>query len=292
MSLTLSSRPRMLDAIRGANEISLGAYVLGRGGMLDALASAAARGARVRVVLAGGDGVPAGDIPRANEDAARRLRAAGAIVEIADSRTGRSAALHAKMALVDGVAYLDDCNWTASAGDTILRDDRPADVAAIRDALDCDTGDAPSEDFATQKRDALASEAALLADARTGGGQVAIESESFGFGNAVYRELERLAANGAHPRLLVSQRDLVGNRRERSALEKLVAEGVRVRVTTASNEKFALAGGAAWIGSANASADWIRPDQLDWGARTYDTAVVTHLRANFESRWNGATAPA
>ena len=41
MSLTLSSRPRLLDAIRVASDISLGAYVLSGGGMLDALASAA-----------------------------------------------------------------------------------------------------------------------------------------------------------------------------------------------------------------------------------------------------------
>ena len=287
MSLTLSSRPRLLDAIRVASDISLGAYVLSGGGMLDALASAAARGARVRVILAAGDSVPPGDIARVNEDAANRLRAAGATVEFAGSQPGRCAALHAKMALVDGAAYLDDCNWTASAGDTILRDDRPADLAAVRDALEHDAGDAPSEDFATRKRDALASEAALLHGAA--GDEVAIESESFGYDNAVYREMERLAAGGVHPRLLVSQRDLSGNRRERSALEKLAAAGVRVRVTTESNEKFALGSGAAWLGSANASADWIRPDQLDWGARTSDGAIVAHLRSNFERRWSRAT---
>jgi len=286
MSVTLSSRSRMLDAIRDANEISLGAYVLGRGGMLEALASAAARGASVRVVLAGGDGVRAGGVARVNRDAARVLRGAGAIVEIADSRAGRSAALHAKMALVDGVAFVDDCNWTASAGDTILRDDRPADVTAISDALERDTGDAPSQDFATRKRDALAYEAALLDRARAGRDDVAVESESFGFANAVYRALVNLALSGVHPRLLVSQRDLSGNGRERSALEKLAADGVHVRVTTASNEKFALAGGAAWIGSANASADWVRPDQLDWGVRTSDPAIVAHLGANFERRWS------
>jgi hypothetical protein len=33
----------------------------------------------------------------------------------------------------------------------------------------------------------------------------------------------------------------------------------------------------------------VRPDQLDWGARTSDPAIVAHLGANFERRWSGAT---
>ena len=271
----------MLDAMRSARRISLGAYVLG-GRMLDALASAAARGARVRVFLA------ATDFPRVNDDAAGRLRAAGAAVTIVDPQPGRRAALHAKLALIDDVAYVDDCNWTASAGDTILRDDRPADLAAVRDALEFGAGDAPSQDFAMRKSDALASEAGLLDGSRSDCDRIAVESESFGCRNAVYGALERAAERGGRPRLLVSERDLRGNGPERTALDRLVSDGVRVRVTSASNEKFALAGDAAWLGSANATPAYVRPDQIDWGMRTRDRAIVAHLRDTFDRRWNEA----
>ena len=67
------------------------------------------------------------------------------------------------------------------------------------------------------KRAALASEARLLAEASRGD-DVIVQSESFGEGNRVYAQLDRLAMAGAHVRLLVNARDLHGSSTERAAL--------------------------------------------------------------------------
>jgi hypothetical protein len=265
--LSLSSSAAAAAALRGARSATFVAYTLRRGAIFDALEAAARGGARVTVQL---EGAPYGDadgsFARANAATVAELRGAG--VDARLSGPG-DAPIHAKELEVDGALYLDDRNW--GADDLVVRDDDPADAAV-----------------ATHKRAALASEAALLrgsslpgADA---GGAPIVESESFGCCNAVYSAVDALAKRGLAPRVLVCERELRGNARERTMLEKLAADGARVRVTAAT-DKLALAGDNAWIGSANTTAAIALPDTIDWGVATNDRDIVAAVRARAELNW-------
>ncbi|HEX5274496.1 MAG TPA: phospholipase D-like domain-containing protein [Candidatus Rubrimentiphilum sp.] len=264
----------------------LTAYTLRHGAVLDELEAAARRGARVTVRLEGSPYAdPSGELATANRRVLRELRRLGADARLADTNARNGPALHMKAAVCDGVAYLDDRNWPG-AGDTIVRDDFGADVAAIRTAALSGRADRTPE-FSTDKRDALWAERRLLAGARNAQ-RVDVESESFGPGSGVYGELKQLAASGVHCRLIVSRRDL--NDTSRRALASLSRAGVAVRVSE-SDEKMAVVDGArAWIGSANATSPFPNGDQIDWGLRTDAPDVLRHLSRRFASTWNAATS--
>ncbi len=254
----LSSTRDAMAAIAHAEHIDVRAYTL-HGPIVDALEAAAKRGAHVVVEL---EGTPyndrGGHLAAENERLVAALRAAGV-----EGRLG--APEHAKVIAADNSAYLDDKNW--GEGDLVLRDD-VADAASIP----------------MVKHEALAAEARLLRDGRRGNG-VVVASESFGRFNVVYSALDALATAGASPRLIVNSRDLEGNGREREALEALVRDGVRVR-TCDDSEKLAVAGGRAWIGSANATVAFGPADLPDWGLCTSDGEIVRAVRGRIEAEWS------
>lgn len=286
--LILSSTDQVLQAIHGAHDIALLAYTLPAGRVEDALVEAAHRGAHVTVRLQGQFvKSAAAELSAANAAAIAALRAAGADAREVDLVGSSDAPLHAKAVLADGALYLDDRNWPDDGQDTIVHDTFASDAASIADAVH-GHGDPPSPFFAIDKRDSLTLESRLLYGARTGD-DVVVESESFGKGehNKVFWALEHLASQGVHTRLLVASRDLQNNTHERDSLDELQKAGVDIRITDA-DEKFALVGNRGWLGSTNASAAFDEPDQLDWGARTDQPPIVTHLRAVFEARWSGA----
>jgi phosphatidylserine/phosphatidylglycerophosphate/cardiolipin synthase-like enzyme len=269
----LSSTGALVSALRGARDVDFSSYTLARGRVLGALCAAARSGAHVRVRLEGDIYKDGGGAGAVNAAAIAALRSAGAdasVVHASDDAT--DAMLHAKVAIVDGTLFLDDCNWGDEGKDTVVRSDAHEDGAPVT----------------WTKRASLAAEAQLL-DAAQRGDDVILESESFGTGNRVCGSLDRIARAGAHVRVLVNARDLRGNPSERRALQKLQTLGAEVRIT-GSSEKFAVLNGThAWLGSANATAAFSHPDQIDWGARTDAPGVVTHLRQAFERRWAGAT---
>ncbi|MDB5029028.1 MAG: hypothetical protein JWO66_2717, partial [Candidatus Eremiobacteraeota bacterium] len=122
MTLSLSSVPDVLARIAAARDVAFGAYFLPRGPMRDALAGAAQRGAHVAVTLqADPYRNPFG--ARCNADAARLLRDAGAAVTLLPSDR---APFHLKAAVCDGVAYLDDRNWTLRGPEIVVKDDAQA----------------------------------------------------------------------------------------------------------------------------------------------------------------------
>lgn len=266
---TLASTEGVLRALRSARDVTCVSYALPPGPVLDGLASAARRGARVVVRL---EGTPyddaAGGLQRANAAAVAALRSAGADARLLQRAPGE-ASLHAKAIAADGALYLDDCNWPRGGCDTIVRED-----ASSRARI------------ATTKRAALASEARTIAAASRA--CVDIESESIGAYNSAFAAIDARAKRGGRVRLLVSARDLRGNAKERAALTKLANDGVQVRSCPAS-EKFALAGARAWLGSANATAAFTTPDQIDWGLQTRANQVIAHLRSHFDQRWIKAT---
>lgn len=257
----LSSGRELFAALARAKTIELQAYTLGRS-VLRVLETAASRGAHVGVELEGSPrDDPGGALARENGRMVAELRAAGV-----DARLGDP--LHAKSIVADGTLFLDDRNWNAS--DIVLRDDDPADAASIPKL----------------KHEALAAEAGLLRAARCEDG-VIVASESFGSGNSVYSALEALARRGGAPRLVVCERELRGNARERAALRALERNGVRVRVGR-DTEKLAAAGDRAWIGSANATVAFGRADLPDWGLCSDDPAIVAAVQDRIEAEWTRA----
>ena len=230
------------------------------GPVLKAVRAAAQRGAEVSVAL---EGHPFNSphLAKENRNVAAQLRAAGATVTLGHP-------LHAKVLAVDGTLYLDDKNW--HPGDLVLKVDDPAEVAKIP----------------MIKHEALAREGRLI-DRATSSDRVIVESESFGCCNKVYSELRQAALAGAAPRLLVSARDLSGKAREREVIEALVRDGVTARICDDS-EKLAVAGTAAWLGSANATIAAPGSDSTDWGLDTRNAEIVAAVRARLEADWQTA----
>jgi phosphatidylserine/phosphatidylglycerophosphate/cardiolipin synthase-like enzyme len=259
--LALSSTRDAIQSIERATQITAEAYTL-HGPVLRALEDAAQRGARVAVKL---ERSPYGSsnrgLARENARLVGELRAAGADARLADP-------IHAKTMSVDGVLYLDEKNW--HCGDIVLREDDRCAAASIP----------------MVKRDALAEEARLLAAAKQSD-ETIVESESFGAGNETYNAVRELGLAHASPRLLVSENDLRGNARERSLLELLMRDGVRVRVC-ADSAKLAVAGDRAWLGSANATYAGGKFAMPDWGIRTRDASIVEAVRARLEAEWRTA----
>jgi hypothetical protein len=200
-------------------------------------------------------------LARENRRVAAELRRSGADAVLARGE-------HAKAIVADSKLYLDGKNWRA--GDLIVSEDDPAEVAAIPNL----------------KHEALEEERRLIDGAKPADDTI-VESESFGWCNAVFSALERLARSGAAPRVLVCERDLQGNARERALLERLSSEGARVRVSSDS-EKLAACGDGSWIGSANATVAIPGDEEVDWGLRMRDPQIVDAVRERLEMRWQSA----
>jgi len=284
--IVLTDTTDFIRAAGSARSLSLSAYHLAPDGPVRAaLIDAAKRGADVEIRLEanpyGSEGARQG---RENAATVAAVNAAGGHGELVGG--AGATPWHLKAALVDGVAYLDDRNWAADGKETILRDDDPDDARVVRQTL---AGN-PSRDghLRTTKHDAIALESEVLRGA--GSAPVAVETESFGLG-AIYADLLHRAQARLPTRLLVSSLELgeptAG--REQRALERLAAAGIEVRAV-ANDEKIALAGDRAWVGSANATyANGPAGEQVDWGLATRVPALVDGLRAAFERNWRAGT---
>ena len=269
MALSISSVPEVLAQIGSARDVAFGSYFLPHGAMRDALVGAAQRGAHVAVTLqADPYRNPFG--ARCNAEAARALRAAGADVSLLPSD---HAPFHLKAAVCDGVAYLDDRNWTKRGPEIVVADDAARDVALVRDAL-AGRGGGDSA-LATRKDVALAREVRLVDQAR--GAPVIVETERVAT-SPLTRALQRHARAGAKTTLIVAPARH-HSAREARAIAQLAADGVVVR-EGGSNQKLALARGAAWIGSGNATgASGRGAAQLEWGLLTRRRALVGAVAA-------------
>ena len=279
--IALSTTSDVLAAMQHAHLVTFTAYVMRPGPVLSALERAASHGTRVVVRLEGQPyGDTSGDLLRGNDDAIAALRASGVDASLSDPV--KEHPLHLKAAVIDErVAFLDDRNWPDDGLDTIVRDDNASDV---RSALEAIAGkprnDAP---LATQKDPALRREARTIYHAADAHGSIDVESESFGYGR-ISAALIAAADQHSPVRLIVAQRDL--GARSRSVLQKLSGHGISIRIC-ANDEKMAVAGDQAWLGSANATMGV--EDQLDWGLRIFDRALVSALEARFERNWEAAT---
>ena len=275
----LSSPAGCAAAIRSASHVQFGAFLLGGGPVRDALAAAAKRGADVDVVLARAPYATGAGGEAENANSAVLLRNAGAHVTL---RGGSATWFHLKGAVCDGVAYLDDRNFPAGDRQIVLADDTPDDVALVSAAIH--GRGSTNGTLATQKADALAQEATLIRHAH--GIPVTVETETLGPG-AVTTAL-RLHALGGDPTTLVVPPDLATKPRMHAMLQHLRGDGVNVRENGAA-QKLALAGDAAWVGSANASyAFRAAGTQIDWGITTREPAVVAAVAAALARDGGGA----
>lgn len=286
--IALDTAAGFIRTLANARRIALTAYTLREGEVLDALVAAAGRGADVRVRL---ERDPlddaAGTLHRANAAALAALRTAGANAE---ATAPGEPVLHLKAALVDGVAWLDDRNWAAGGAERILRDSDADDVAAVSSAVA--GGPGSDRHLGTTKSGAQRLEADVIAGA--GPAPLAVESESFGNGTIYNALLHRAEAHLA-TRLIVAGREAgeAGSRTERARLARLAALGVDVRAGDPQrgdlDEKLAVAGRDAWVGSANATcARGAQGAQRDWGMATSEPPVVDGLRTAFERNWLAA----
>ncbi|HEX3467864.1 MAG TPA: hypothetical protein VHT05_07295 [Candidatus Elarobacter sp.] len=262
----------MADAVArigASDDVAFGAYLLPSGPMRDALAGAAERGAHVSVTLqADPYRNPGGK--RANREAARLLAHAGAEVTLLPSDR---APFHLKAVVCDGVAFLDDRNWTAHGPEMVVADDAPRDVTNVRDAV---RGGRPRSDasLALRKDDALQRELELVEHA--GDAPVVVESERVR-GSPLIAALRERALAGEPTTLVVGRGR--HSRAERRTMRELAHDGVVVRAG-GTNEKLALAGDAVWIGSGNATGAAGRgARQTEWGLVTRDAALVGAVRA-------------
>jgi hypothetical protein len=154
----------------------------------------------------------------------------------------------------------------------VVCDDDPADVALVRTAL-AGRGGADAT-LATRKDEVLRREVELVEGA--GSGPVIVETEHVAT-SPLTRALQRHAAAGA-PTTLIISRDAGRTNPQSAALRALAASGVDVR-RTGRNEKLALAGDLAWIGSGNATgASGRGAGQVEWGMLTREPAVVAAVR--------------
>lgn len=271
MALSLSSVRAAFGRIAGARDVAFGAYVLRADGpAVKALLKAAHNGAHVVVTLQR-DPYNIQDGKAINADSARALRRAGVRVRLPE--LGHTA-FHLKAAVCDGVTYFDDRNWTAGR-QIVIADDAPQDAALVRKAL-IGRSTHSNRTVALRKDVALARETSLIR--RAGEAQVILESEYLA-ASPLTDALCDHAASGARTMVILgSWRHHPRN--EAALLERLRNAGVAIR-ETGTNEKLALVGNRAWIGSANATGayDERTAGQFDWGVITGVKAVVNAVRA-------------
>jgi hypothetical protein len=164
--------------------------------------------------------------------------------------------------------YVSDRNWTSSNNAVFLRlpaTMAPQIVAAIGGrAVSAGT-------FATRKSDALSLEYALLQQRRAH--TVLVESESFG-NTPITQLLAARARAGDDVTLIVARSEFDTEPRERDLLAALAGAGVHVYVGE-SDQKIAVDGTAAYIGSANNTPGW--GDQIDFGYLSDNPQLVGQL---------------
>lgn len=259
----------MLARIGTARDVAFGTYFLGAGRVRNALIDAAQHGASVSVTMQ--------DVPYRDDGSraaltlasAQALRDAGATVTLLPRE---SAPFHLKAAVCDGVAFLDDRNWSRDGREMVVEDSDPHDVALVRDAL-AGRG-TQNATLATRKDAALAREVALIDGARDAA--VIVETETLG-ASSLSAALRRHALAGARTTLVVGRGE-ANDPRERALLHGLRNAGVEIH-QDGVDEKLALVGETAWIGSANGTATFPgTASQVDWGIVTTEPALVAAVR--------------
>ena len=261
--------------VTNGKNIRFSTYLLSPTSTLEAaLVSAAKGGASVTVDLPSDSYVKTlGDVYQEDEESATNIEAAGGTVDWDAGTQSPAMPLHAKLAIVDGTAYLDGRNW--DSGDVIVSETGAADLTAIGNALALAPTDSTALD--TIKQDALALETTFIQNAS--GTTVDYMTESFGAGN-VANALIAKAKAGATVHVIVLSGDTSSS--EDTVLTQLKTAGADVELNPGSgSEKMTIIGNVAWFGSSNSTTG--SPDQIDWGAVFSSSTVLSTLQSNFNA---------
>jgi hypothetical protein len=281
-SVSVVAFTSVTGAITSAHKVCLSAYVFTTA-MYTALDSAAKSGAKVTVVLPNEE-------KSSDTTDATQLTKDGATV-VWDPGSPADHPLHAKLAIVDGVAYLDGRNWDTT--DVTITDGNAADFTAIENALNLNPTSSTNLD--TLKSVSIAREDAFINGAAPGkGATVQFMSESFGSDANTVTALENAAKAGATVQVIVLSSDESGNSTEEAALTAMKADGIQIRLNPAGgSEKMTLISGqsTAWFGSANATSSTSTTDNyIDWGMTVVNSSVISSLQSYFTSTWSSSTA--
>jgi PLD-like domain len=270
------------SAITSAHSVCLSAYVFTTA-MYTALDTAAKSGEKVTVVL------PNEEKSSDTTDAAQLTKDGATVVW--DPGSPADHPLHAKLAVVDGVAYLDGRNWDTT--DVTITDGNAADFAAIENALNLNPTSSTNLD--TLKSVAIAREDAFITGAAPKTGvTVQFMSESFGSDANTVTALENAAKAGATVQVIVLSSDESGNSTEEAALTAMKADGIAIRLNPAGgSEKMTVISSqsTAWFGSANATSSTATTDNyIDWGMTVTNASVISSLQSYFTTTWSSSTA--
>jgi hypothetical protein len=270
------SEPSFENVITGGKNIRFSTYLLDPTSTLEqALVNAASGGASVEVSLPSDSYVKTlGDVYQEDmESAANIEKAGGTVLWDAGTQSPNAEPLHAKLAIVDGVGYLDGRNWDST--DVIVSETGAADLTAIGNAIALNPTDSPTLD--TIKQDALSLETTYITD--TSGSTIDYMTESFGAGNVANALIARAKA-GASVHAIVLNSDVSDT--EKTTLTQMKQAGIDVELNPGSgSEKLAIIGTTAWFGSSNSTTG--SPYQIDWGAVFSGSNVVSTLQSNFNS---------
>jgi len=215
-----------------------------------------------------------GDVYQEDMESAQNIEnAGGTVLWDAGTQTPNNEPLHAKLAIVDGTAYLDGRNWDSE--DVIVSETGAADLTAIGNAIALNPTDSPYLD--TIKQDALSLETTFIDDAS--GTTIDYMTESFGAGNVANALIARAEA-GATVHAIVLSEDTSST--EDKTLTQMQQAGIDVELNPGSgSEKMAIIGSAAWFGSSNSTTG--SPYQIDWGAVFTGSSVLSTLQSNFNA---------
>jgi hypothetical protein len=231
-----------------------------------------------------------------------QLKADGATVVI-DPGAPTINPIHAKLAIVDGKAYLDGHNWVEATteppvDDVVLQDPDPTDYAAIQNALtSLTTVSSSSARLQTLKANSLAQEAAFLnanMSSITTGVQVHVMTESFSSGDgALVTALENAAAAGASVTMIVVKSDESGSS-DTSLISTMQGDGITFcnDANTGSEKLLTISSvpGEVWFGSSNAtSTSQLSDNYVDWGMLVTDSATITNINNYFAAQVNAST---
>lgn len=269
--------------IAAGHSICFSAYVFTTDSF-NALDAAAQAGATETVVL------PQEEQSTDQTDATK-LQNDGATIVWDPGSTGGDNPLHAKLAIVDGVPYLDGRNWDST--DVVIHDGTSADFTAIENALNLNPTSSTNLD--TLKSNSLARETNYInGGSYSGSVTLRFMSESFGSNPDINAALEAAARSGANVEIIVLKSDESGNTTEQTELTTLKNDGAQIRLNPAGgSEKVALLSNASsgWFGSANSTKDsTTATNYIDWGMTVTDSSVLSSLTSYFDTTWSSSTS--
>lgn len=271
------------STLSAAHSICFSAYVF-TSDSFTALDTAAKAGATETVVL------PAEEQSIDQSDATS-LQNDGATIVWDPGSSGGDNPLHAKLAILDGVPYLDGRNWDST--DVVIEDGTTADFTAIENALNLNPTSSTNLD--TLKSNSLAREVSYInGGSYSSSVTLRYMTESFGTNPDINAALEAAAQSGATVEIIVLKSDETGNATEQAELTTLKNDGAQVRLNPAGgSEKIALLSNnssSGWFGSANSTKDsTTATNYIDWGMTVTNSTVLSSLKTYFDTTWSSST---